>query len=243
MSGHSKWQTIKHQKSANDAKRGNLFSKLTKEIAVSVKEGGSAEPENNPRLRLIIEKARAANMPKENIQRAIDKGAGKEEGGRLETIVFEGFGPEDFSVLVECVTDNKNRCSQEVKTFFDKKGGRLGSSGSVGYLFDRKGYILVKKEEGDEEEQVLKLIDAGAEDFESKSAGFEVYVQPDKLHQTVEDIKKIGFTVLGAELVLKPKMVKKIDNETTREKIRNFLEGLDTLEDVQRIVCDVDVDI
>jgi len=241
MSGHSKWSTIKHQKSANDAKRGKLFSKLAKDIAVAVREGGGPDPVTNPKLRLMIEKARGVNVPKSNIQRAIDKGAGEGEGTRLETIVYEGFGPQNLGTcIIECVTDNRNRCNQDVKAYLDKNGGRLGSSGAVSYLFEKKGWILVEKQ-GDEEEQTLKLIDCGAQDFESDQEGIILYTQPGQLHQVVGAIKKAGFAVKDAELIYQPKAEKLLE-ESQKEKVEKFLEGLDDLEDVQRIFTDVKLD-
>ncbi|OGD62554.1 hypothetical protein A2160_05915 [Candidatus Beckwithbacteria bacterium RBG_13_42_9] len=239
MSGHSKWSTIKHQKSANDAKRGKIFSKLAKDIAVAVREGGSGESENNPRLRLIIEKARAENMPKDNIQRAIDRGSGHGEGAQLESIVYEGFGPNNTAVVVECVTDNRNRSAQEIKGYFDKRGGRIASQGSVNYLFDKKGEISVAKE-GNEEEQMLSLIDCGAEDIASKDGKLLVYTEPDKLHQVVEAIRgKTAFNILEAELIYKPKAEKIIEDQAQIDRIIDFLDGLDELEDVQRIFFDI----
>lgn len=238
MSGHSKWATIKHQKASNDAKRGKIFSKLGKDIAVAVREGGSPDVDANPRLRLIFEKARAANMPKDNIERAIDRGAGRGEGGQLETITFEGFGPENMAVIAECVTDNKNRTTQEVRSFFDKHGGRIASAGSVSYLFDQKGRILVSKQ-GSEEEQMLKLIDCGAQDMESSGSQMVVYTLPDQLHKVVEDIRQAGFKVEDAELIYKAKAERPISDPTIKGKLQDFLEELDELDDIQRIFTDI----
>jgi len=238
MSGHSKWSTIKHQKSAKDAKRGQLFSKLAKEITVAVREGDSPDIESNPKLRLVVEKARAGNMPKENIQRAIERGSGHGEGTQLESVIFEGFGPGGSAVIVACVTDNKNRTAQEIKTFFDRHGGRMTSLGSVSYLFDKKGLIEVAKV-GNEEEQMLSLIDCGAEDIANENGKLLVYTPPEKLHQVVAAVRSGGFNIIEAELTYKPKAEKVIEDKPQREKIVNFLAELDELEDVQGIFLDV----
>ena len=242
MSGHSKWSTIKHQKAANDAKRGKLFSKLSKDITVAVNEGGGPDINSNAKLRLVIEKAKVANMPKDNIQRAIDKGAKKGDVSQLETIFYEGFAPGNIAVVVECVTDNRSRCMQAIKMFFDKQGGRLGSSGATSYLFDQKGCVWVRKQE-DEEAQALKLIDCGAEDIEIEKAVLKVYTTPEKLHQVVKEIDKQEFKIQDARLIFKPKLIKEVENQENIEKLKKFLIGLDELEDVQRVFSEIELAI
>lgn len=240
MSGHSKWSTIKHQKAANDAKRGKLFSKLSKEITVAVKEGGGPDVGSNAKLRMVMEKAKSVNMPKENIKRAIEKGEGKGGGAALETIIYEGFGPGNISLVVECVTDNKNRCNQEIRSYFDKNAGRLGSSGAASYLFDKKGWLNVEKK-GNEEEQALKLIDCGADDLETEDdKSISVYTEPEEFHRSANAIKNAGFVIIQAELVLKPKAVKNIESGLV-ERVARFLEGLDDLEDVQQVFTDAGI--
>jgi YebC/PmpR family DNA-binding regulatory protein len=238
MSGHSKWSTIKHQKAANDAKRGKLFSKLAKDITVAAREGGSDDPASNAKLRLAMEKAREANMPKENVKRAIERGVGKGGLAQLETIVYEGFGPEQVAIIVESLTDNRNRSNQEVKGFFDKQGGQLASLGAVGYLFERQGQIVVEKK-GDPEEQMLALIDCGAEDIEEGEENTVVVLTASQsLHQVTSQIEAKGFLVKEAELVFRAKAPKIFSQQAKQQKIEGFLDGLDDLDDVQRIFTD-----
>jgi len=239
MSGHSKWSTIKHQKAVADKKRGKIFSKMAKAISVVVKESQSGDPDKNPRLRLAIEQAKSVNMPKNNIKRAIERGLGGGDGARLEEINYEGFGPERVAVVVECVTDNKNRAGSEVKSFFDRGGGNLGSPGSTSYLFEKKGLILIEKGK-DSEEQLLKLIDLGVEDVEEDEFLIEVYTKPDQLEEFKKKIEELGFTIKEARLDLKPKVLVPIEDEAKKEKIIKFLEGLEDLDDTQKVYCNVD---
>lgn len=241
MSGHSKWSTIKHQKAANDAKRGKLFSKLAKDITVAAREGGSDDPASNAKLRLAVDKAREANMPKENIKRAIERGVGKGGLNQLETIVYEGFGPHQVAIIVESLTDNRNRSNQEVKGFFDKQGGQLASSGAVGYLFDRKGQIVIEKK-SEPNEQMLALIDCGAEEIEEGEGNTVVVLTaPQSLHQITSQIEAKGFLVKEAELIFKAKAPKTFSEHAQKQRIEGFLDGLDDLDDVQRIFTDYQV--
>ena len=235
LSGHSKWSTIKHQKAAEDKKRGKLFSRLSKMIAVAVREGGDDDPDNNPKLRMAIEKAREANMPKDNIKRAIDRGAGRGGAGRLETVIFEGFGPGKTAVIVECVTDNKKRTTSEVKSFMDKKGGSLGSAGSVSYLFEKKGHILVEKKSGNIEEQILDLMETDAEDVLEEGELIEVITKPSALHYVLGQVKEKGYGVKEENLFFNPKIVMPLKTSEAQEKVMKFLQGLDELEDVQEV--------
>lgn len=236
MSGHSKWSTIKHQKASADAKRSKLFSRLAKEIAIAAREGNSGDIDTNSRLRLAVSKARAANMPKDNIDKAIKRGMGVEKGISWEKVTYEGFGPDNIAVIVECITDNKNRALQEIKTFFDKRGGRLGSSGAVSYLFDKKGKIEVAKKV-DEDEDMLSLIDCGIDDIVKTKKGYLVYVSWEKLHQVTAEIEKQGFVVEESALVWKPKIIKANSGKKSK-KIEDFLSKLDELDDVQAIFSD-----
>ncbi len=240
MSGHSKWSTIKHQKGAADAKRGKMFSKVGRAIAIAVKEGGSDSPESNAHLRLAIEQARAINMPKDNIKRAIYRGAGRGGSGVLETITYEGFGPEKTAIIVECVTDNRNRTTSEIKSFFEKGGGNLGSPGSTAYLFQKRGFILVAKTNQDAQADLFKLIDLGVEDVEEAGDLIEVYTKPEELEEFKGKITAAGFNVKEASLTFKPVSVMTISDSHQKEKILNFLQDLDDFEDVQKVYCNAD---
>ena len=238
MSGHSKWSTIKHQKETQDKKRGQLFSKLSRQITVAVTEGDSGDPEINFKLRLAIEKARQANMPKENINRAILKGKGREEEGKLIEVVYEGFGPEGTAVIVEGITDNKNRSLAEIKKFFEKRGGRLVDHGAVKYLFEKKGFLLVKKQD-DTEKQILEIIDLGAEDVEESEEGIEVYTSPSLLADFARKLERGGFKLTSFQLVLKPKNLINLEGKAA-EKVLRFLKELEEKDDVLRVFSDAD---
>lgn len=239
MSGHSKWSTIKHKKELTDKKKGKAFSKVAKAISIAVKEGKGGDPQTNPRLRLAIEQARAVNMPKDNIKRAIERGLGKEGEGNLETIIYEGFGPVKTMIIVECITDNKNRTTSEIKSFFERVGGGLGSPGSVSYLFQRKGMILIAKDK-DVENQILKLIDLAIEDVEEAEEGLIVFTKPEDLSSFREQIEKSGFNIKKFNLEWFPKAPLIIKDVTTKEKIINFLNRLEEREDVQKVYCNAD---
>jgi YebC/PmpR family DNA-binding regulatory protein len=239
LSGHSKWSTIKHQKAVADQRRGKLFSKISKAISVAAKEGRSADPEANPRLRLAMEQARAVNMPKENIKRAIERGIGKGKGSGLETITYEGFGPEKVAVVIECVTDNKNRTGAEIKSFFERKGGHLGAPGSANYLFKKKGLILVKKA-AEAEKQMLQLIDLGIEDVEEEKELIEIYTRPEELEAVKKKIAELGFDIQEASLTLKPTTPLSLEDEEKKNKVLSFLKQLDDFDDVQKIYCNAD---
>lgn len=239
MSGHSKWSTIKHQKGAADAKRGKLFSKLGRAISVAVREGKSDNPETNSKLRLAMEQAKAINMPKENINRAIEKGMGRGDAGQLETVIYEGFGPEKTAVMIECVTDNKNRTGSEIKSFLERSGGGLGSPGSTSYLFEKKGLILVEKS-GNSEEQILKLIDLGIEDVEEEEGFIEVYTKLEQLEEIKEKITKVGFVIKEASLAFKPLSFITIEEQTKKDKLLHFLETVEDLDEVQKVYCNAD---
>jgi YebC/PmpR family DNA-binding regulatory protein len=237
MSGHSKWSTIKHQKAAADIKRGKVFSRLAKAIAVAAKDG--EDPSSNYKLRAAIEAAQAAQMPKNNIQRAIKKGAGTKEAGRLESIIYEGYGPEKIAVVVEVITDNKNRAASEIKSTFEKHGGSLGSPNAVLYLFSKKGIITVAKSDNFEE-QALAMIDLGAEDFEEGENIVQVHCSPSQLTKLKQSLEQKNFVIKGAELSFEPKIAIPVENAQKKEKILNFLNKLDDLEDVQKVYSNVD---
>jgi YebC/PmpR family DNA-binding regulatory protein len=226
MSGHSKWATIKRQKGANDAKRGALFTRLGNQIAIAAR--GGADPEMNSSLAMAIEKAKAANMPGTNIERAIkrvtDKGA-----AQLNEVMYEGYGPGGVGVLVECATDNLNRTYPEVKNAFNKKGGSIAESGAVAFQFSRKGIIRVKAS-GDE--AVLTVLDAGAEDAIEQDGELVVYTDPKELAKVRDNIKTAGLQVLEAELTYVPNNTILIEDATKAQKIMNLMDALDELDDV-----------
>lgn len=232
MSGHSKWATTKHKKAVVDNKRGQAFTKLGRAIAIAAREGGPSI-DSNFKLRLAVEKARAENMPKVNIERAISRGAGQGEGTSLETATYEGFGPYQVAVIVEVVTDNKNRSSAEIKNIFERGGGNLGQPGSVGYLFNRKGRLLVAKA-GGSDEQILKIIDLGADDVEAKEEGVEVLVGPHDVETMRQKLQQAGFNVTSAELIYKPTTLMSLSPDQ-EEKLGAFLDSLEDLDDVQAV--------
>jgi YebC/PmpR family DNA-binding regulatory protein len=234
MSGHSHFATIKRQKSANDAAKGNLFSKMARAIMIAAK--GGADPDMNYKLRFEIDKARAVSMPKENIERAIAKAT--TEAANLEEIIYEGFGPGGVSVIVEVATDNKNRTAQEMKNVFERGGGTLAGPGAVSFNFEPKGFILVKKS-ADPEAQMLSLIDLGVEDVTESEDGIEVYTSPEKLGEVRKAIDGAGFETSETELQMKPKNLVTIENPAEREKIMNFLDSLEAHDDVQKVYANV----
>jgi YebC/PmpR family DNA-binding regulatory protein len=238
MSGHSKWSTIKHKKQAEDIARGKLFSKLSKAISIAVKTGGGKDPDTNSKLRMAIDQAKDANMPKDNIERAINKGSG--EGQSLEEVVYEGYGPDGIAVIVETATDNKNRTAQEIKNIFDRVGGNLAGPGAVSYNFEPKGLILVQKKDN-VENQILELIDLGVDDVEETDEGIEAYVPTEKTSSITEKIKKSGNTVKSSSLVQKPKIVKQVTDESSAKRILKWLNQLDDHEDVQKIFVNIDI--
>ena len=233
MSGHSKWATIKRQKGANDAKRGALFTKLSKAITIAVSSGGGvADPAQNFRLRLAVEAARAANMPKDTIERAIEKAAGK-AGMTLEEVLYEGFGPGGAGIIVEAATDNKNRTTSEVQNVFNKNGGNMGAMGSVSYQFKKMGQLLVEKGSKSYDELFLEAADAGAEDVEDSDTHCYVYTEPARLAKVKDSLVQKGIIVTEMELVWKPTMTTDVD-DATGEKVMNLLEKLEELDDVQK---------
>lgn len=242
MSGHSKWSTIKRQKGTADAKRGNLFTKLSNSIAIAVREGGSGDPGFNFKLRLAIDKAKEANMPKDNISRAIEKGLGKGEGAGLENATFEGFGPGGVSVIVETITDNTTRTGSELRNYFQKHGGNLGSSGSVAYLFTRYGEIEVQKTGLTFDQVFDKASEAGAEDVEELDEYYYIYTEPNSLHLVRENLEKMTVAVSDASLVYRPnkETMVSLDDEK-KESLQVFLEGLEELDDVQNVYDNVAV--
>lgn len=241
MSGHSKWSTIHRQKEAKDAKRGQVFTKLARAITVAVQEGGGiADPDKNFKLRLAVEKAHSLNMPKDNIQRAIKRGTGEGEEGRLEPISYEGYGPGGVAVIIEASTDNKNRTSQEIKNIIEKGGGRLAGPGAVSYQFETVGLISLAKPDNTQE-AMLKMIDLGAADVEEAQDAIEVYTKPNKLEEVKEKIEKEGFKVASFELYMRPKVEVKVSDEGAATKILNLMQSFEDQPDVTRVFANFDI--
>ncbi len=239
MSGHSKWATIRHKKGAADAKRGKIFTKLIKEITVAARLGGG-DPESNPRLRTAVLKARAANMPKENIDRGIKKGTGELEGVDYIEIVYEGYGPGGVAIMVEALTDNRNRTAADVRSIFSKGGGNLGESGCVSYLFQRKGVIAYDASEYDEEQIFEKALEAGAEDVELSGDVYEVTCSPESFETVVNFMEEAGFKHENAEVSMVPDATVSLDHDGTAKALR-MIENLDDHDDVQEVSSNIDI--
>lgn len=239
MSGHSKWATIRHKKGAQDAKRGKLFSKLIKEITVAAKMGGGEE-ESNPRLRTAVLKAKAANMPKDNIDRAIKKGTGELGGDDYVELSYEGYGPNGVAILVDTLTDNKNRTAADVRSIFSKNGGNLGENGCVSYLFSRKGIITYDAETYSEDEILEVAIEAGAEDVETSGESIEVSTSPDDFENVLNALTAAGYEHSVAEVSRVPETTVSLDDEGTRKALR-LIELLDDHDDVQEVATNLDI--
>jgi len=240
MSGHSKWSTIKRKKGAADAKRGALFGKLSKAITVAAREGGG-DPEMNAALGLAVQKAKEGNMPNDNIERAIDKGTGAgADAAALERITYEGYGPGGVAVLIEVVTDNRNRTASDVRYVFSKNGGKLGTSGSVSYLFERKGVVLVPKEEIDEEELMEVALEAGAEDVEVSESDYRVVTAPEDFATVRESLKGAGIAFENAEITMQPQNSIDLDVSTAKQTLR-LIDALEENDDVQEVYANFDI--
>nr|MBF0221379.1 YebC/PmpR family DNA-binding transcriptional regulator [Desulfobulbaceae bacterium] len=240
MSGHSKWSTIKRKKGAIDAKRGKIFTRLIKEITVAARSGGG-DPDGNPRLRTAIAGAKTENMPKDNIERAIKKGTGELEGAIYDEIVYEGYGPSGVAVLVECMTDNRNRTVSEVRHCFSKNGGNLGESGCVAFMFDKKGLILVDKETISEDKLMDLALDAGAEDVVEEESEFQVITAPEYFDAVRESLAGNGVAFLDASVSMIPQNTVDITDEKTAKRILTMMETLEENEDVQNVYSNFDI--
>ncbi len=240
MAGHSHWAQIKHKKAKVDAQRGKLFSKLIREIIVATRLGGP-NPEFNPRLRTAIEQAKRANMPWENIERAIKKGAGEIEGEQFEEVIYEGYAPGGVAVMVMATTDNRNRTTSEIRHVFTKHGGNLGSSGCVSYLFERKGYIEVPADRVGEEDLLEKAIEAGAEDVQPGEEVHIIYTVPEELYEVKENLEKLGVPVEKAQITWKPISTVQISDEETAQKVVKLLNALEDLDDVQQVIANFEI--
>lgn len=241
MSGHSKWANIRRKKEATDAKKANVFSKIGKELTVAVKMGGSGDPNINSKLKDVIAKAKANNMPNDNINRCIQKALGDSNASNYEEIVYEGFGPCGISVIVEVMTDNKNRAAADIRCIFSKSGGNLGQSGSVSYMFNKKGYILIEKTDDiDADELMLEAIDAGAEDFVAEDEYFEIYTTPENFHSVMELVESKNLKAVEAD-IRQIATIKKELTEEEEQKVQNFLDKLDDNDDVQNVWHNADM--
>lgn len=235
MAGHSKWANIKHRKGAQDKKRGKIFMKLAKDLYVAAKEGGG-DPETNPALRQAIDKAKANNVPNENIDRAINKATGNLDGANYEEAMYEGYGPNGVAVMVEVLTDNRNRTASEVRHAFSKNGGNLGENGCVSFMFDRKGYIAISSEENDvdEEELMLEIIEAGADEMETEEGAFGIYTTPEAFQDVRSSLEEQGYSIEEAEVTFFPQTYAHLEGDD-KEKMEKLVDMLEDLEDVQEV--------
>jgi YebC/PmpR family DNA-binding regulatory protein len=241
MSGHSKWHSIKHKKAKEDAKRGNMFGKLSRNIIVAVKEGGGSDPRDNIALANAIAKAKEYNMPQSNIERAIKKGTGEIEGGNFESILYEGYGPGGIAIIVEVMTENRNRTASDVRNILTRLNGTLGESGSVSWQFERKGIIIVeRKEVKNEEEFMLNMIDNGAEDIDEDDDVYEIKTPPTEFIKVKETLEKNKINIKSSELGLIPKSTIKLSKEESVKALK-LINALDEHDDVQNVTSNLEI--
>lgn len=241
MAGHSKWAQIKHKKAATDAKRGKIFTKIVKEISVAAKLGGG-DPEGNPRLRSAIEKAKEVNMPSENIKRAIMKGTGELPGTTYEEVIYEGYGPGGVALLIEALTDNKNRTVSEIRHILSKNGGNLGEAGCVAWMFEKKGYILVEKTIIDEDTLMSIVLDAGADDMKNDPSedNYEIITSPENLNAVKEAIEAQNIPISLSEITMLPKTYVTIEGSTADQMVK-LIDALEDNDDVQNVYANFDI--
>lgn len=239
MSGHSKWSQIKRQKAAGDIKKGQAFTRATREIMLAVRQGG-VSPDANFRLRLAIEKARAVGMPKDNIQRAVDRASGREAGAVIEEITYEGYAPGGVSVMVEAATDNRNRTASEIRAAFTRYGGKLGEAGSVQWMFEQKGLLELDLRGRNVDEVSLRAIDAGAEDVEANLGVLTIYTAPGVVERVKRELEAEGERVISAEVSMRPNQSVRVDG-TVADKVIRLVDALEELDDVQRVHANYDV--
>jgi YebC/PmpR family DNA-binding regulatory protein len=240
MSGHSKWHTIKHKKGAADAKRGRIFTRLIKEMTIAARQGGG-DIDSNPRLRTVVLKAQGANMPADNIKRAIRRGTGEEEGVHYEEFLYEGYGPGGAALLIAAVTDNKNRTVGELRHLLEKHGGNLGATNSVAWMFDRKGYIVVAKGKADEETLMSVALDAGADDLRDDGENWEVLSAPEKFQAVVDALKAGNVETESAEISMMPQNYVKLEGRPANQMIK-LMDVLDDHDDVQNVWSNFDIE-
>ncbi len=240
MAGHSKWANIKHRKGRQDKLRAKLFTKLGKELTIAAREGGG-DPNFNPRLRLALDKAKAGNMPKDNIERAVKKGTGELEGVEYLEIRYEGYGPAGVAFIVDVVTDNKNRSASDVRSTFSKRGGNLGADGAVAWMFNRKGLISIVAEGIDEDELMMTALEAGAEDVKLEGETFNVISEPNDFQLVVDQLTEAGYKYEEAEITFIPENKVEITDADMAKKIMGLYEALEDLEDVQEVYSNFDI--
>lgn len=240
MAGHSKWANIKHRKGAQDSKRAKIFTRLGKELTIAAKEGGG-DISFNPRLRLAVEKAKAANMPKDNLERAIKKGTGELEGVDYIEIRYEGYGPAGTAFIVDVVTDNRNRSASEVRSTFSKKGGNLGTDGAVSWMFQKRGEIVIKADGMDSEEFMMAALEAGAEDIVEEDGEFQVLTEPTELQTVLENLKAAGYSFEEAEVAMLPDNKVDITDLDTAKKVMGLYEALEELDDVNDVYVNFEI--
>lgn len=239
MSGHSKWHSIKHKKGAADAKRGKLFTRIIKELTVAARHGGG-DPDMNPRLRTVIADAKAANMPADNIKRAIRRGTGEEPGVSYEEVTYEGYGPGGAAVFLEVLTDNKNRAVGEIRHALTKHGGNLGSSNSVAWMFDKRGYILVEQDSAEEETLMTVAIEAGADDFRDEDGSWEIISSPETFDAVAEAIRGLGVEPSAAQVAMLPQNLVALEGKPAQQMVR-LLNALEDLDDIRHVWSNADI--
>lgn len=242
MSGHNKWSTIKHKKAREDAKRGKVFTKIIREITVAAREGGG-DADSNPRLRAAVAAAKAANMPAENLKRAIQRGTGELPGVSYEEVRYEGYGPGGVAVMIEVMTDNRNRTTPEIRHLFSKHGGNLGENGSVNWLFTRKGLILIRREDCEGEDALVEaVLEAGGEDLDTEDEEyFRVFTAPDELHQVKDSLEAAGIAIDGAEFDMEPSTTVALQGKQAHQMLR-LMELFEDHDDVQNVWANFDID-
>lgn len=240
MSGHSKWATTKHKKAATDAKRGKIFTKITKEITVAAKLGGG-DPDGNPRLRTAVAKAKSVSMPADNIKRAIQKGTGELPGVAYEEITYEGYGPNGVAIIVEVLTDNRNRTVSEIRNIFSKAGGNMGENGCVSWMFHKKGYIVVVRAKADEEKLMSLALDAGAEDMQSEDDNFVVTTAQNDFEKVKKALEDAGVPLEVAEVTMVPQTYVKLEGEKVAGQMLRLMEAIEDNDDVQNVYANFDI--
>lgn len=241
MAGHSKWNNIKGRKGAQDAKRGKIFQKLSREIYMAAKSGGP-DPSSNPSLRLVLDKAKTANMPNDNVQRAIKKATTSGEGENYDEIIYEGYGPAGVAILVHTLTDNRNRTSTNVRVAFNKNGGSLGETGSVAYMFDRKGYIAIEREglDVDEDTMLMSVLEAGGEELEASEEVFEIYTEASDFPDVRDSLEKEGYVLAQSELTMVPQVVTELSEEDL-EILQTIVDVLEEDDDVSEVYTSANI--
>ncbi len=244
MSGHSKFANIKHKKEKNDAAKGKVFTIIGREIVIAVRQGGP-DPDNNSKLRDVIAKAKAANMPNDTIKRGIEKAAGAADADNYEHVTYEGYGPGGIAIIVETLTDNRNRTSADVKNAFSKGNGNIGTPGCVSFMFEEKGQIIVSKEdyEGSADDLMMTALDAGAEDFQEDDDCYEIFTSPDDFSEVRETLEKAGIPMEDADIAMIPQTKTELSDETDRKNLQRILDLLDESDDVQNVYTNLDGDL